>query len=107
MSRFAASKPVTTVCFVCHDTRLGKVTRFQAGLSKWCVGGQLPVGGFVVCLRSLGLGKYEAVFRENEIDETVLPSLTEEHLKQLGALPRAPWLKVTPAARSARSRLPC
>src|SRR5262245_12674207 len=38
----------------------------------------------VVWLRSLGLGKYEAVFRENEIDETVLPSLTEEHLKQLG-----------------------
>src|SRR6476659_2955399 len=38
----------------------------------------------VVWLRSLGLGKFEAVFRENEIDETVLPSLTEEHLKQLG-----------------------
>jgi class 3 adenylate cyclase/predicted ATPase len=38
----------------------------------------------VVWLRSLGLGKYEAVFRENDIDETVLPSLTEEHLKQLG-----------------------
>jgi SAM domain (Sterile alpha motif) len=38
----------------------------------------------VVWLRSLGLGKYEAAFRENEIDETVLPSLTEEHLKQLG-----------------------
>src|ERR1700757_4351499 len=37
-----------------------------------------------VWLRSLGLGKYEAIFRENEIDETVLPSLTEEHLKQLG-----------------------
>ena len=34
----------------------------------------------VVWLRSLGLGKYEEVFRENEIDETVLPSLTEEHL---------------------------
>ena len=30
----------------------------------------------VVWLRSLGLGKYEAVFRENEIDETVLPNLT-------------------------------
>ena len=28
-------------------------------------------------LRSLGLGQYEAVFRENEID-TVLPSLTAE-----------------------------
>jgi hypothetical protein len=30
----------------------------------------------VVWLRSLGLGKYEAAFRENDIDETVLPSLT-------------------------------
>jgi hypothetical protein len=38
----------------------------------------------VVWLRSLGLGKYEAAFRDNDIDETVLPSLTEEHLKQLG-----------------------
>ena len=26
----------------------------------------------VVWLRSLGLGKYEAAFRENDIDETVL-----------------------------------
>ena len=26
----------------------------------------------VVWLRSFGLGKYEAAFRENEIDETVL-----------------------------------
>ena len=26
----------------------------------------------VVWLRSLGLGKYEAIFRENDIDETVL-----------------------------------
>ena len=38
----------------------------------------------VVWLRSLGLGKYEAAFRENEIDETVLPSLTDEDLKELG-----------------------
>ena len=38
----------------------------------------------VVWLRSLGLGKYEAVFRENEIDETVLPGLTAEDLKELG-----------------------
>ena len=38
----------------------------------------------VVWLRSLGLGKYEAVFRENEIDETVLPNLTAEDLKDLG-----------------------
>ena len=38
----------------------------------------------VVWLRSLGLGKYEAAFRDNEIDETVLPSLTAEDLKELG-----------------------
>ena len=30
----------------------------------------------VVWLRGLGLGKYEAAFRENDIDETVLTSLT-------------------------------
>jgi class 3 adenylate cyclase len=38
----------------------------------------------VVWLWSLGLGKYEAIFRENDIDETVLPSLTHENLKELG-----------------------
>src|SRR6516165_3979077 len=38
----------------------------------------------VVWLRSLGLGKYEALFRENDIDETVLLTLTAEDLKELG-----------------------
>jgi hypothetical protein len=38
----------------------------------------------VVWLRSLGLGKYEAIFRENDIDEAVLPNLTAEDLKDLG-----------------------
>ena len=38
----------------------------------------------VVWLRGLGLGKYEAAFRENEIDETILPNLTAEDLKELG-----------------------
>ena len=42
----------------------------------------------VVWLRSLGLGKYEAAFRENEIDETVLPSLTHETLKEIGVTAR-------------------
>jgi hypothetical protein len=32
----------------------------------------------VVWLQSLGLGKYEAAFPENETDETVLPDLTAE-----------------------------
>ena len=38
----------------------------------------------VIWLRSLGLGKYEAAFRDNDIDETVLPNLTAEDLKELG-----------------------
>src|ERR1700741_5084376 len=37
-----------------------------------------------VWLRRLGLGKYEAAFRENEITEKVLPNLTAEDLKELG-----------------------
>jgi hypothetical protein len=44
----------------------------------------------VVWLRGLGLGKYEAVFRDNDIDETVLPSLTHENLKELGVFPSFP-----------------
>jgi class 3 adenylate cyclase/predicted ATPase len=32
----------------------------------------------------LGLGQYAAAFRDNEIDERVLPSLTAEDLKELG-----------------------
>jgi class 3 adenylate cyclase/predicted ATPase len=35
-------------------------------------------------LRDLGLDQYEVAFRENAIDETVLPSLTVEDLKDLG-----------------------
>src|SRR6202451_4675717 len=38
----------------------------------------------MVWLRSLGLGRYEASVRENEIDERSLPSLTAEDLKDLG-----------------------
>jgi class 3 adenylate cyclase len=37
-----------------------------------------------VWLRSLGLERYEGAFRDNEIDERVLPSLTLEDLKDLG-----------------------
>jgi len=37
-------------------------------------------------LRSLGLEQYEAAFRENAIDETVLPDLTDQDLEKLGVL---------------------
>jgi hypothetical protein len=35
-------------------------------------------------LRSLGLERYEAAFRDNEIDDSVLPTITAEDLKDLG-----------------------
>jgi hypothetical protein len=38
----------------------------------------MDVGGW---LRRLGLEQYEAAFRENDIDDTVLPSLTAEELE--------------------------
>jgi class 3 adenylate cyclase len=57
----------------------------------------------VVWLRSLGLGKYEAAFRENEIDETVLPSLTHETLKELGVTAVGHRLKLLDAIAALRS----
>jgi predicted ATPase/class 3 adenylate cyclase len=41
----------------------------------------MDVGGW---LRRVGLEQYEASFRENKIDDTVLPRLTAEDLKDLG-----------------------
>jgi class 3 adenylate cyclase/predicted ATPase len=35
-------------------------------------------------LRSLGLGQYEAIFRENEIDAEVLPEVTDSDLEKFG-----------------------
>jgi hypothetical protein len=43
----------------------------------------MDIGGW---LRSLGLERYEAAFRENEITEKVLPNLTAEDLKDLGVV---------------------
>jgi hypothetical protein len=41
----------------------------------------------VVWLRGLGLEEYEAAFRDNKINEQVLPSLTQEDLKEIGVGP--------------------
>src|SRR6516162_3019730 len=57
----------------------------------------------VVWLRSLGLAKYEAAFRENEIDETVLPSLTHENLKELGITALGHRLKLLDAIAALRA----
>jgi class 3 adenylate cyclase len=57
----------------------------------------------VIWLRSLGLGKYEASFRENEIDETVLPSLTHETLRELGVAAVGHRLKLLDAIAALRN----
>src|SRR6516164_3671682 len=41
----------------------------------------------VVWLRSLDLEEYEAAFRDNKINERVLPNLTQEDLKEIGVGP--------------------
>src|SRR4029077_12052811 len=38
-------------------------------------------------LRSLGLERYEAAFRDNEIDWAVMPELTAEDLRDIGVAP--------------------
>ena len=41
----------------------------------------MDVGGW---LRGLGLGQYEANFRDNKIDADLLPRLTGDDLKDIG-----------------------
>src|SRR6516225_12222008 len=63
-------------------------------------GAAMDVGGW---LRGLGLGKYEAAFRENDIDETVLPGLTHETLKELGVASVGHRVKLLDAINALRA----
>src|SRR5262249_16260196 len=63
----------------------------------------------VVWLRSLGLEQYEAAFRENGVDETVLPKLTAEDVKDLGVTAvghRRKLLEAITELRSAKTEPP-
>src|SRR5215472_12875892 len=60
----------------------------------------MDLGGW---LRSLGLEEYEAVFRENAIDETVLHDLTEDHLREIG-IPLGARLKLLKAIAALGTR---
>jgi class 3 adenylate cyclase len=57
-------------------------------------------------LQGLGLERYEAAFRENEIDETVLASLTHETLKELGVAAIGHRLKLLDAIALLRAETP-
>ena len=57
-------------------------------------------------LRSLGLGKYEAAFRENEIDKSVLLRLSAEDLKELGVTALGHRVKLLDAIAALRSDVP-
>jgi class 3 adenylate cyclase len=60
----------------------------------------MDVGGW---LRSLGLEQFEAAFRDNEIDATVLPKLTQENLKELGVVALGHRLKLLDAIAALRA----
>ena len=60
----------------------------------------MDVGGW---LRGLGFGRYEAAFCENDIDETVLPKLTQETLKDLGVTSVGHRLKLLDAIAALRA----
>ena len=47
------------------------------------LGAHMDLAGW---LRNLGLERYETAFRENHIDERVLPNLTQEDLKEIGVV---------------------
>ncbi len=60
----------------------------------------MDLGGW---LRSLGLEQYEAAFRENEIDDTVLRNLTQEDLKEIGVGPVGHRRKLLDAVAALRA----
>ena len=60
----------------------------------------MDLGGW---LRSFGFGKYEAAFRENDIDDTILPNLTHETLKDLGVTSVGHRLKLLEAIATFRT----
>jgi class 3 adenylate cyclase/predicted ATPase len=60
----------------------------------------MDLGGW---LRSLGLEQYEAAFRENAIDDTVLPELTEDHLREIG-IPLGARIKLLKAIAALNER---
>ena len=51
--------------------------------ARWGLGAIMDLGTW---LRSIGLEQYEAGFRENAIDPSVLPDLTDQDLEKLGVL---------------------
>ena len=54
-------------------------------------------------LQGLGLGQYEAAFRENRVDTSLLPDLTAEDLKEMGVTAVGHRRKLLAAAAALRA----
>src|SRR5690349_9896616 len=54
-------------------------------------------------LRDLGLSQYEAAFRENAVDASVLPDLTTEDLREMGVTAIGHRRKLLTAAAALRA----
>ena len=66
----------------------------------------MDLGGWLL---SLGLEQYEAAFRDNAIDEAILPTLTAQDLKELGVVivgDRRKLLNAIAASRANSSATP-
>jgi class 3 adenylate cyclase len=63
------------------------------------------MSGIAAWLENLGLGKYQELFTDNEIDFEVLPELTETDLEKLG-IPLGPRKKLLKAIASLTSETP-
>ena len=72
----------------------------KIAVAPWDLGAIMDIASW---LRSLGLERYETAFRENEIDETVLPSLTHETLRELGVTAVGHRLKLLDAIAALRT----
>ena len=64
---------------------------------------QSAITDVAVWLRSLGLERYEAVFREHAIEPDILHELTEDHLREMG-LPLGARLKLLKAIGAVAAR---
>src|SRR5919107_890065 len=65
-----------------------------------------PVTDVAAWLRGLGLGRYEAEFRDNEVRPDVLPSLTAEDLKEIGVAAVGDRRRLLDAIAALRAALP-
>src|SRR5215472_17506057 len=89
---------------IIRDCQLRQAAAFFPSWHKQKRGVPMDVASW---LKNLGLEQYEAIFRDNDIDASVLPALTNEDLKDIGVVSvghRRKLLKAIALLRQAESK---